>query len=229
VIGTMLLAAAAFAALGLWQLLRAEEARTRIDRFAAAAADVALEHAVDDAAAELYRYRRLELRGRYEPGFQVLLDQVVREGKTGYEVLTPFRTSDSSRWLLVNRGFVEAPADRRVLPDVDVDAEARTLAGRIDLLPRPGLVLGSSTVVERRAGLSRMLFPSAAEIASEIGHPVRDYQLLLDAREPDGFIREWRAAGAAPERHIAYAGQWFVFAVGAVAVAGAIARPLVRR
>jgi cytochrome oxidase assembly protein ShyY1 len=58
---------------------------------------------------------------------------------------------------------------------------------------------------------------------------VFDYQLLLDAGMPDGFVREWRAPGVAPERHLGYAGQWWALAIGAVAAAIVIAYRTGRR
>jgi cytochrome oxidase assembly protein ShyY1 len=32
-------------------------------------------------------------------------------------------------------------------------------------------------------------------------------------------VREWQAPGVAPERHLAYAGQWLALAIGAVGAA----------
>jgi len=37
--------------------------------------------------------------------------------------------------------------------------------------------------------------------------------LLLDAAEPDGYLRDWRASDFGPERHLGYAFQWFALAV----------------
>ncbi len=62
-------------------------------------------------------------------------------------------------------------------------------------------------------------YPTADGLAALLGEPVLDYQLLLDAGMPDGFVREWRAPGVAPERHLAYAGQWLALAIGAVGAA----------
>ena len=72
-------------------------------------------------------------------------------------------------------------------------------------------------------------YPTAETLASRLGEPVLDYQLLLDAAAPDGYAREWRAPVLAPERHLAYAGQWAALALGAAAAALVIAFRTARR
>ena len=221
-VAAVLLVAAGLVCLGLgrWQWQRAAESRETAARFGAAAELQALgapPSEIDDL-----RYRRLRLTGAYVPDRQFLLDNIVEHGRAGYEVLTPFRPSDGGRWLLVNRGWLPAAPDRRVLPNVQINARERSLAGRIDRLPRPGIVLGGNQSVQQTDGVAVLSYPTAAELAQRLGRAVYSYQLLLDAGEPDGFDRDWRPAGLGPERHLAYAGQWVLFACGAVGAAVAI-------
>jgi surfeit locus 1 family protein len=37
--------------------------------------------------------------------------------------------------------------------------------------------------------------------------------VLLDADQPDGYVRQWQAPGLPPLRHVAYAVQWFGLAL----------------
>jgi cytochrome oxidase assembly protein ShyY1 len=106
-----------------------------------------------------------------------------------------------------------------VLPVVDVAATERTIVGRVDRLPRPGLTLGAAPTPSEVSWPLVLSYPSAALLTALLREPVHDYELLLDPSEPDGYLREWRAPGLAPERHIVYAGQWWLFAAGAVAAA----------
>ena len=39
------------------------------------------------------------------------------------------------------------------------------------------------------------------------------YQLLLDPEREDGFLRDWRPVIMSAEEHVAYALQWFGFAM----------------
>jgi surfeit locus 1 family protein len=221
-VALMLVGGAACLGLAHWQWQRAQESRETEARFDAAAQLAPLTTPPSDTAAQSLRYRRLSVRGAFVPGRQFLLDNIVEDGRAGYDVLTPFRPLDGDRWLLVNRGWLPANPDRRVLPDIRIDASARVIAGRIDRLPRPGLDLGSG---ERggdgAAAVTVLSYPTTDELGRRLGRRVYSYQLLLDAGAAGGFTRDWRAPGLSPERHLAYAGQWVLFAGGAIG--GAIA------
>jgi surfeit locus 1 family protein len=154
---------------------------------------------------------------------------MVRDGAAGYHVLTPLRVHGTAARLLVNRGWVPAGDDRRVLPDVGVGAQMRTVAGRVERLPRPGLRLGADDESGEPKQLVVLQYPTVETLANRLGEPVLDYQLLLDAAAPDGYAREWRAPVLAPERHLAYAGQWGALALGAAAAALVIAFQAARR
>jgi surfeit locus 1 family protein len=220
---TWLFAAAAvglavvFALLGQWQLRRAGEAEATAAGFASRALLPALE-SLPDADEEL-RYRRVALRGHYLPETQVLLDNMTHEGRAGYHVLTPFAAAGGV--VAVNRGFVPASGSRSDLPEVAVSAEQRAVRGRIDTLPQPALRL--ETEDAGGAGPVRVMsFPDSKDLERVLGRPVGPYQILLDAAEPDGFVRAWAPSGIRAERNWAYAGQWFALSVATVVAALAL-------
>src|SRR5690606_36015676 len=126
--------------LGVWQLGRAEQKRVLFAQFAAGSAQPAIPLATALAAEEAPRYRHVRLSGHYLPARQFLLDNMIVDGRAGYMVLTPFAL-DEGGTILVNRGWVPLTGDRASLPAVDVAGTPRQLTGRLDYLPRPGLVL----------------------------------------------------------------------------------------
>jgi surfeit locus 1 family protein len=207
--------------LGAWQLRRATESREVSARFAAAGEATALD-AAPDALTDDLRFERVALKGRYVAEPQVLLDGRVHDDVTGYEVLTALELPDG-RNVLVDRGWIRADPERRVLPEVSVGSDEREVRGRLEHLPRPGLKLGES-VVAGNGPVILALYPTAADIARWLSAPVLDYELLLDADENDGYVRDWRAPVMSPERHLAYAGQWLLFGLGSIAAAVAVAR-----
>jgi surfeit locus 1 family protein len=179
---------------------------------------------------EADRFRRVEVRGNYRAQPQFLLDNMLHEGVAGYQVLTPLRLAGRREHVLVNRGWVPAGGDRRVLPEVAVDVEPRAVAGRLERLPRPGLRLGTST--DRDLDGKRLVvvqYPTASELMDVLGEPLYDYELLLDPAAPDGYVRDWEPPGVAPERHLAYAVQWLALAIGAVAAGLVMAYRTARR
>jgi len=223
----LLALAALFAALGTWQLERAEASRATVAQFASAAAGdmlASLPRELDDDV----RFRRVEIDGEYVTQPQFLLDNMLHEGAAGYQVLTALRVAGVEQRVLVNRGWVPAGPDRAVLPDVAVDEGARTVSGRIERLPRPGLRLGEE-IEDHGQPTVVLQYPTAAELARRLRAPVFDYELLLDPGADDGYVRDWRAPGLGPERHLSYAGQWWALGLGALAASIVMAVKAMRR
>ena len=223
--------AALFAALGAWQLRRADENRALAEQFAAGSGATLL----GDPPALLTdsnRFRRIEVRGTYVAAPQFLLDNMPHDSTAGYHVLTAMRVEGVTRRLLVNRGWVGGGSDRRTLPDVSASTEPRTITGRIERLPQPGMRLGepaAAVSAPTTESVAVVEYPTMAELAAQLGQPLFDYQLLLDAAEPGGYARDWQAPGIGPERNLVYAGQWVLLGVGALGAAVTIAIRSLRR
>ena len=208
--------------LGFWQLDRADQKRELFGAFAAGNADAAATALIDGDALSEHRYERLQLRGRFLSSRQILLDWVTHAGRVGYQVLTPFLPAGSERWIVVNRGWIAAAADRSELPDLDVAEHDRMIAGQIDALPRPGLRLEVPAEARSAAWPRALLFPTFDELEAELELPLVDYQLLLAADQNDGFLREWQPRSLTPERHVGYALQWFSLAAALVTITAAV-------
>ena len=99
---------------GVWQLGRAGEKYDLRAAFAAGSIVIVLKEPVSTTRTCMeYRFRLVELSGRYDPDHQILLDNIVADGRNGYQVLTPFSTGDQT--VLVNRGWLAG----RCGPDSD--------------------------------------------------------------------------------------------------------------
>ena len=235
--GLLLAVASVCTVLGFWQLDRAGQSRAIVERYEAARnqppAAVPLDALAERGSLEGLRYRSIAVEGRYEPEPQFLIDNVVRNGSVGYYVLTPLRVEGQRHRLLVNRGWVQASADRRVLPEIDVPAEPRRVVGRLDALPAPGLRLGDPVVGTDDTGkpepVQVLSYPTIAELEGRLGQPLADYQLLLDADQPHGFERDFPGPAADPARNLGYAGQWWLFAALAGIAALVVARRALKR
>ncbi len=215
---------ACFVALGSWQVARSREKLALIAAFERGDANTVPLSVVP--VGQLPRYQRVSISGRYDPVHQVLLDNMPSStGQAGYRVLTPFRRADGGPLLLVDRGWVPLGLDRSQLPDVRVDGNLRTVTGRLDGLPVPGLRMGSARGSDAAGWPLVLNFPVAADLTAALDEPVEGRILLLDAAAPDGFERSWRPSiGAPPERHLGYAIQWF--ALGLVLLVAFVATSL---
>ncbi len=192
--------------LGMWQLSRADQKRELFAQFAAGSAQPGMP-LMSALAADSPRYRHVRLSGHYQPLRQFLLDNMIVNGRAGYQVLTPFEL-DNGGIVLVNRGWVPLTGARSDLPEVAVDAAAREITGRLDRLPRPGLAL-DKTPMPAGVWPQVVQFPAMPELAAALHTALPAYQGLLDADQPDGYVRNWQPAEFGPERHLAYAVQWF--------------------
>jgi surfeit locus 1 family protein len=199
-----------FVSLGRWQWQRGE-----------AKQDVWAEYRLDAAAtplagrrlADLPRFTRVEITGRFRPERQFLLDNRPQAGRPGYEVLTPFELT-GGRWILVNRGWVPFTGYQDQLPDVAFSAEEPlTLTGKIEQLPVAGLESGRSPPRQTASWPRLTSFPTYEELQSTLERELESRILLLDPAMPHGFVRDWKPPGLDPSRHFSYAIQWWGFAV----------------
>ena len=208
----MLLGLAIFGSLGTWQLERSSERRAELDAFANARAEppVAGLHPIPAGG----DYLRVRVTGRYRNDRQILLDNMTYEGSRGYHVLTPLQTAEGV--VLVNRGFVAGPANRSQLPDIAVGAQQREVTAMAAPYFQRGVRLENASAGD--SWPRRLVYPTAGELRELLGAGLPDYQLLLDSAQPDGHVRVWRPYGLAPERHLAYAVQWYGLAAAAVGI-----------
>jgi len=212
----MLIGVALFVRLGLWQLHRADEKQALLDQYAAGQqSTVELTAANRDS---LQRYQQVRASGHYDPGRQILLDNMPSQhGQPGYRVVTPFQLT-SGDWLLVDRGWIPMGRTRMDLPEVPVGGQTRGIVGRLDELPRAGVHLDAPD--NPAANWPRVMnFPQQPTLEQALGHSLLKGLLLLDPKQPDGYERVWEAHFSfGPERHIGYAVQWFALAVAAVVI-----------
>ena len=200
----------AFVCLGRWQWHRGEAKQAVWAEFAHAPADAPRVEANVDS---LERFARIELAGHYEPAHQFLLDNRSHAGQPGYEVLTPFRLS-GGQLVLVNRGWIRFTGYRDRLPQVTLAVTAPLrITGRIEELPVPGLASGRAPPAADGGWPKLTSFPTHEELQAALGERISRRVLLLDARLPNGYVRDWSPPGLDPSRHFSYAIQWWGFAV----------------
>ena len=193
--------------LGSWQLRRAAEKRVLLDSFAQGSDAT---RSIDGKTPKVPRYSQVEAEGHYDGTRQVLIDNMVHAERAGYFVITPFALQGGG-WVLVNRGWVPLGKSRAERPAIPVPADTRRIRGRADNLPSPGIQMGTPAVPAPPYPVVAA-FPTRGDIARLLNEtdwtPAADL-VLLDPKEPDGYVRDWTAPGFPPMRHVGYAVQWF--------------------
>jgi len=142
----------------------------------------------------------------------LLLDNRIRHGRSGYEILTPFRLRDGTR-MLVARGWIAADPDRAKVPTVETPHDLDEIHGRLGKAPVSGIHLGGDASVEAVGpGLVRVQRLEAEVIARILGTAVPADVFYLDPGAPNGYDRDWPQVGDDIGKHQAYAVQWFAMA-----------------
>ena len=224
-IAVAIVLAAVFVRLGVWQLERLSERRGVNEERAARLTEPVLNQA-GDVPADRVIWRRVVLTGVYDYDREVVLFGRSRRGVPGVHVVTPLRVADSLA-VMVLRGWLGA-AD-------GMSAELAT--GRPEAMRPQGL---EEVTVEGIA----LPFPpvdSASAIVREIDGAEHVVMRLMEPETIEAYvpyrIARWYALGGAepppgselrvvppPERndgpHLAYAIQWFAFAI--IAIVGAL-------
>ncbi len=201
--------------LGVWQIHRGDDKKALDRQYAAAALLPPVELQAATAPLAGLAASAVTVHGEYLADRQMLLDGQGHGETSGYDVWTPLRLADGGL-VIVNRGWVGEGPDRRALAPLNTPAGEVTVRGLWRALPEPGLRLGGEACAPPASWPLAVEYPTAADLRCFYGEPVLAAgELLLDPAEPGGYVREWNLAmpGFPPERHYAYALQWFAFAL----------------
>ncbi|HEX2011429.1 MAG TPA: SURF1 family protein [Roseateles sp.] len=201
-----------FLALGVWQLQRLgwkQDLIARVEaRLAAAAAPPparAAWPAVDKAG---FEYRKLHLRGRFDPARETLVAASTALG-SGFWVLTPLRTEQGD-WLLVNRGFVPPELRERASRPADALEGDTELVGLLRLSEPGGSLLQKN---DPAAGRWYSRDVQAIATARGLEGPVAPF--FVDAAG-DPRTEVWPRPGLTvlhfSNNHLGYALTWFALA-----------------
>jgi surfeit locus 1 family protein len=136
ILGALLLAflLPAFISLGLWQWRKAESKTALKIELDSRSLDAAIAMPTALADVDSLRHHRVILRGTYDAAHQVLIDNRLHQELAGYHVITPLQLAGSNMHVLVNRGWLAAPANHQQQPVAEVPAGEIELSG-IAVLP----------------------------------------------------------------------------------------------
>ncbi len=199
--------------LGNWQAKRADEKRALAFALEQALKSPPIDLPAGPVQAASLIHKRVVARGHFVADHTVLLDNKLRAGRPGYEVVTPLRLGPSPWHVLVNRGWIAAPASRATLPKVSTPSEEVRIEGIA--LERVPHVLQAG---EPGPGPVRQNIEIAA-FGGETGLQLEP--LVIEQHSPldDGLARDWPRADLGVERHESYAMQWYSFAGLAIILA----------
>jgi surfeit locus 1 family protein len=192
--------------LGCWQLNRADQKREFLVQQQAGQQAPTINLNQSETGE---RYQSAEMTGYYDAAHSFLIDNQIVDSKPGYFVLTPFILDKQDQAVLVNRGWVPLTVNRQQLPDVSTGTEIVAIKGRINQFPAVGYKLAGGEI-PTETWPAVVQFVDSQVLSAKLAYPVYDFQIELDDDQTAGFVRDWRTqATIPPEKHQAYAVQWF--------------------
>ncbi|GLX78708.1 SURF1-like protein [Thalassotalea insulae] len=197
--------------LGLWQSSRALEKEQRLARIAQYQTQQAIELqqllALSKSEKQLNDLP-VRLTGNFEPDKVFLLDNQTNQGRLGYRVLQILHTDQGA--VLVNLGWVEGFIDRNQLPSVTPLVGLHQVRGNIRI-PEQGVILAEQDYSSVRWPF-RIQQIELVKISQLIAEKLLPFVIYLDTNETIGYEKNWRPIVMPPEKHRAYAFQWFSLA-----------------
>jgi surfeit locus 1 family protein len=154
------------------------------------------------------QFRRVQATGEFDPERVVFLDNRLRAGRVGFEVIMPLRLQRQAGYVLVDRGWVAGEHNNPRQPPpivtpagtVTVRGSAFTPSARVfELSPQP-------------AGERVWQHVTPQRFAGAYGIALRHYLIQQENDSGDGLNRQWPPQPFGIERHQSYAVQWLVFA-----------------
>jgi cytochrome oxidase assembly protein ShyY1 len=198
--------------LGSWQLQRGDEKKQIVDHHTRNQQLSPVVAAEELASGEDQQYRLAWIRAKVDNQRVIILDNKVKNGRPGYEILQSVTLSGEREKLLINRGWVEASLDRDILPSIaPIEGEVQ-LRGYLYRALKGGYRLddGIRQVQDWPSRVGWITLERAEELFNESFMP---YQLRLDQDSIGALKTGWATVAVQPEKHVGYAVQWFAMAI----------------
>lgn len=202
--------------LGFWQLQRADEKREWLLSFGTEqlATQDDLFNPVDAKSSELLNGQNTVITGQVLSQYMMLLDNRVHHGQPGYKVLAPVLSSKYNQSILVDFGWLKAPNNRSELPTFDLPSEVE-LQGVIKSTQLQQFVLENPPLTDQwpqRIQSINMVF--------EHDWQPKMVPLIVYANneQVQGLVQTYKPVVMMPEKHEAYALQWFLLAFASLVI-----------
>ncbi len=205
--------------LGFWQLDRAEQKREILADQAERIQMASVQHIDLDSTEDLH-LRRFAQQVVFDPQRWFLLENRVRNGRTGYEVLNLAQPVDQDIWLVINRGWVPASLNRDELPTVQIPDEPVLIRGYFYQPDDDFYRLGGGPTWSGKWP-ERLQHADLEEIESRLSEdaPLLPFRLRLSTDDSLAYEAQWEIVNQMPAKHTGYAVQWFAMAFALVVLA----------
>lgn len=197
--------------LGFWQNSRALEKELRLARIDQLKSQKPLSLQQINLLAENENINDMPVlvEGIFDEQSVFLLDNQVNKGRLGYRSYQVLTTEQYA--VLVNLGWVQGSINRQELPEIKSLSGKHTIHGNVRLI-EVGIQLQEQVFSNVQWPL-RIQQVELDKFSSLINRQLLPYVIYLDKNEEIGFVKNWQPIVMPPEKHRAYAFQWFSLAI----------------
>ncbi|MEH6452426.1 MAG: SURF1 family protein [Psychromonas sp.] len=159
---------------------------------------------------------QLTMKGKLQPGQYWLLDNRTLNGQHGYDLLAVFTPEGSEQGLLVNFGWITQGGGRDFLPSIQLPSETFSISVQLKQGDLAGFYLDGAEYTG--SGWPKLVqFIDLSQKAEQTGIELVNY--MAYAVNSNNFAQpHYEPVVMPPEKHFAYALQWLLIALSAIAV-----------
>lgn len=200
-----------FCVLGVWQLYRYQSKQELLATYQTRLQSAPIAFSDITGAWAAWQFQPVLVSGTYANAMTMFISGVLYHGQSGYEVLTPFWVAGTQKLVIIDRGWIN-PSNHNRPPTVQPVLGVQWITGYIKLLGHNRFMLGANIADPNHVPLVMQSIDIAElnKLTHKVFFPV---VVRLSANAPHGFIRDWPVVNVMPQRHLAYAIQWFVMAL----------------
>jgi len=199
--------------LAFWQLGRAEHKELRLDQMrlyqdqeSTDLRDVLALQASDEELNDM----PVSLAGTFTHGQAFLLDNQVYKGRLGYQVVQVFDDVSSGLTVLINLGWVLGSIDRAFIPEIKEISGQVSFKGKIRIVEQS--ILLANQALSKETWPQRIQSIEIQKISALLNRPLVPFMVYVNNDDRLGYEKDWIPVVMPPEKHRAYAVQWFVLA-----------------
>jgi len=149
------------------------------------------------------------LKGEFADDILFLLDNQANKGRLGYRAYQVFTVKNQA--VLINLGWVQGSINRQELPDIEAITGEYQLTGHVRKIEK-GIMLMEQKLNENSWPL-RVQQIELDKFSTLISRQLLPFVVYLDKTDNVGYEKNWQPIVMPPEKHRAYAFQWFSLAI----------------
>mgnify|MGYP006163494183 FL=1 len=158
-------------------------------------------------------WHHVTFSGEFLNDKNIVLDNQIREGKSGFLIYTPFKILDSNKIILINRGWHPLTNSRKDIPHIPPIKEIQIIEGQVSQMPSSGISLGKVVTEKLNESTFRLQKMDYEVLSSLISKDLMEYEVKL--KKPI-FDKTYVVDSGIPvpdsDKNYGYAFQWFAMA-----------------